>query len=450
MAKSKSKFVCSNCSFESPKWWGVCPECGSYGSMEEEIVAPKSQEEKVKRSKNHISTATVLSDVQGKEEDRFSTGIREFDRVLGGGIVDGSLVLVGGEPGIGKSTLLLQMAQLVGQKEKVLYISGEESKEQIKLRANRIDVESDNLFLLTETDMDKIEDEILAQEPRIVIIDSIQTMYSAELTSIPGSVSQIREGASRLMTIGKKQKIAIFVVGHVTKEGSIAGPKVLEHLVDTVIYFEGERFHAYRMLRAIKNRFGSTNELGVFEMTERGLNEIENPSAMMLSEKPSNVAGSVIVATMEGTRPMLTEIQALVSPSSFAVPRRTATGVDSNRMNMIIAVLEKRAGLRIQNHDIYINLTGGMRSLEPSIDLGIALAIASSFSNKPIDDKTVIFGEVGLTGEVRSVSHGERRITEAIKLGFEKVILPKGNVKKNSQIDLKGVGNIVEAIKNTH
>ncbi|MGL5439401.1 MAG: DNA repair protein RadA [Filifactoraceae bacterium] len=450
MAKIKSRFVCNNCAFESPKWWGVCPECGDYGSMVEEIIENKGHEEKVKRGKNHISVAVDIKQVKGREEDRFSTGITEFDRVLGGGIVKGSLVLVGGEPGIGKSTILLQMAQLVSEREKVLYISGEESKEQIKLRANRMYTDGGNLLLLTETNIDKIEDEIIAQSPRIVIIDSIQTMYSSEITSIPGSVSQIRESTARLMSVGKKEDIAIFVVGHVTKEGSIAGPKVLEHLVDTVIYFEGERFNAYRMLRAIKNRFGSTNELGVFEMTEKGLMEIGNPSAMMLSEKPLNVSGSVIVATMEGTRPMLTEVQALVSPSSFAVPRRTATGVDGNRMNMIIAVLEKRAGLAIQNHDIYVNLTGGMRSLEPSIDLGIALAIASSFKNKPVDDKTVIFGEVGLTGEVRSVSHGDRRINEAIKLGFERIIMPKGNVGKEINIEVRGVGNIIEAIRKAY
>ena len=360
MAKVKTKYICQQCGYESAKWWGICPECNSGGSMVEEAYTQK-ETARAKKQSSHLQKSVDLKSVEGTEADRFTTHISEFDRVLGGGIVRGSLVLIGGDPGIGKSTLLLQLAHHISKEKKVLYISGEESAQQIKLRASRLFSGDMNMLILAETNLDTIEGEILAVMPDVVVIDSVQTVSSPELTSLPGSVSQVREATGRLMNIAKANNISCFLVGHVTKEGAIAGPRVLEHLVDTVLYFEGERFNTYRMIRAVKNRFGSTNELGVFEMTDKGLIEVSNPSKILLSEHSVGAPGTAIVCTMEGTRPMLVEIQALVAPTTFAVPRRTATGIDFNRLNMLLAVLERRAGLRIQSQDVYVNLTGGIK-----------------------------------------------------------------------------------------
>ena len=436
MAKVKTKYICQQCGYESAKWWGICPECNSGGSMVEEAYTQKETARSKKQS-SHLQKSVDLKSVEGTEADRFTTHISEFDRVLGGGIVRGSLVLIGGDPGIGKSTLLLQLAHHISKEKKVLYISGEESAQQIKLRASRLFSGDMNMLILAETNLDTIEGEILAVMPDVVVIDSVQTVSSPELTSLPGSVSQVREATGRLMNIAKANNISCFLVGHVTKEGAIAGPRVLEHLVDTVLYFEGERFNTYRMIRAVKNRFGSTNELGVFEMTDKGLIEVSNPSKILLSEHSVGAPGTAIVCTMEGTRPMLVEIQALVAPTTFAVPRRTATGIDFNRLNMLLAVLERRAGLRIQSQDVYVNLTGGIKIYEPSLDLGIACAVASSFSNREIKNNVAFFGEIGLTGEIRSVSFGEKRINEALKLGFEEVIVPYSTAK-----DLKNINSI--------
>ena len=436
MAKVKTKYICQQCGYESAKWWGICPECNSGGSMVEEAYTQK-ETARAKKQSSHLQKSVDLKSVEGTEADRFTTHISEFDRVLGGGIVRGSLVLIGGDPGIGKSTLLLQLAHHISKEKKELYISGEESAQQIKLRASRLFSGDMNMLILAETNLDTIEGEILAVMPDVVVIDSVQTVSSPELTSLPGSVSQVREATGRLMNIAKANNISCFLVGHVTKEGAIAGPRVLEHLVDTVLYFEGERFNTYRMIRAVKNRFGSTNELGVFEMTDKGLIEVSNPSKILLSEHSVGAPGTAIVCTMEGTRPMLVEIQALVAPTTFAVPRRTATGIDFNRLNMLLAVLERRAGLRIQSQDVYVNLTGGIKIYEPSLDLGIACAVASSFSNREIKNNVAFFGEIGLTGEIRSVSFGEKRINEALKLGFEEVIVPYSTAK-----DLKNINSI--------
>jgi len=436
MAKVKTKYICQQCGYESAKWWGICPECNSGGSMVEEAYTQK-ETARAKKQSSHLQKSVDLKSVEGTEADRFTTHISEFDRVLGGGIVRGSLVLIGGDPGIGKSTLLLQLAHHISKEKKVLYISGEESAQQIKLRASRLFSGDMNMLILAETNLDTIEGEILAVMPDVVVIDSVQTVSSPGLTSLPGSVSQVREATGRLMNIAKANNISCFLVGHVTKEGAIAGPRVLEHLVDTVLYFEGERFNTYRMIRAVKNRFGSTNELGVFEMTDKGLIEVSNPSKILLSEHSVGAPGTAIVCTMDGTRPMLVEIQALVAPTTFAVPRRTATGIDFNRLNMLLAVLERRAGLRIQSQDVYVNLTGGIKIYEPSLDLGIACAVASSFSNREIKNNVAFFGEIGLTGEIRSVSFGEKRINEALKLGFEEVIVPYSTAK-----DLKNINSI--------
>lgn len=448
MAKVKTKFICQQCGYESAKWWGICPQCNAGGSMVEEVYNQK-EEKRVKSALSHVSKSMMLKDVDGSDVDRISTKIGEFDRVLGGGIVKGSLVLIGGDPGIGKSTLLLQLAHNLAGEQSLLYISGEESKQQLKLRASRLFKKQSDIMVMSETRMDTIEDELLSSMPDIVIIDSIQTVNSPELTSVSGSVSQVREATGRLMNIAKSTGISIFIVGHVTKEGAIAGPRVLEHLVDTVLYFEGERYNAYRMIRAVKNRFGSTNELGMFEMTDKGLLEVDNPSKILLSEHSMGSPGTAIVCTMEGTRPMLVEIQALVAPTTFAVPRRTATGLDYNRLNMLLAVLERRAGFRIQNHDVYVNLTGGIKIYEPSLDMGILCAVASSFSNKEVKTNTAFFGEVGLTGEIRAVSFAEKRVAEALKLGFKEIIMPLSSVKdikKPEGIKLTGVKNIKDAL----
>ncbi|MBC5687194.1 DNA repair protein RadA [Roseburia sp. NSJ-9] len=449
MAKGKNNvFFCQECGYESSKWVGQCPACKAWNTMVEEIVDKKSSV--THRQITEVQVAK-LNDVQSSSEKRMDTHIEELNRVLGGGIVPGSLVLVGGDPGIGKSTLLLQTCKsLSDQKIAVLYISGEESLQQIKMRADRIGIFSDEMALLCETNLDLIQGVIEERKPQVVVIDSIQTMFRENVNSAPGSVSQVREATSVLMRLAKEQGIAIFVVGHVTKEGTVAGPRVLEHMVDTVLYFEGDRYASYRILRAVKNRFGSTNEIGVFEMCQSGLREVPNPSEYMLDGKPKNASGSIVVCTMEGTRPLLVEIQALVCHSAFGMPRRTAAGVDYNRVNLLMAVLEKNVGVRLADQDAYINIAGGMKVSEPATDLGLVLAIISSFRNRPIAEDMICFGEVGLSGEVRSVNMVEQRIAEAHKLGFKQCILPKvcmKNIQKPDGMLLKGVENVREALE---
>lgn len=451
MAKIKTKYVCQDCGYENSKWLGKCPECNKWNTFVEEIEEKKSKINKEVFVIDKSSSRPLnINSIETIKEQRFSTCINELDRVLGGGVVKGSLVLVGGDPGIGKSTLLIQVSSNVANSgKKVLYISGEESASQIKMRAQRLGIQSDNLYIFAENNLSIIEAHLESVNPDLIIVDSIQTVFSPEITSAPGTVSQIKEGTSRFMKISKKMGISTFVVGHVTKEGALAGPKVLEHMVDTVLYFEGERFNTYRLVRAVKNRFGSTNELGVFEMREVGLVELENPSKILISEKPKDVAGSVIISTVEGTRPMLLELQALVSPTSFGIPKRTATGVDYNRVSLLMAVLEKRVGMQIQNQDVYINVVGGIKINEPSIDLGIVMAIASSFRNIPIDGNVAITGEVGLTGEIRAVSFIEKRIAECKKLGFKKIVIPKSNyeaVKDIKDIEICPVDSVRQAI----
>ena len=449
MAKGKNNvFFCQECGYESSKWVGQCPACKAWNTMVEEIVDKKSSV--THRQITEVQVAK-LNDVQSSSEKRMDTHIEELNRVLGGGIVPGSLVLVGGDPGIGKSTLLLQTCKsLSDQKIAVLYISGEESLQQIKMRADRIGIFSDEMTLLCETNLDLIQGVIEERKPQVVVIDSIQTMFRENVNSAPGSVSQVREATSVLMRLAKEQGIAIFVVGHVTKEGTVAGPRVLEHMVDTVLYFEGDRYASYRILRAVKNRFGSTNEIGVFEMCQSGLREVPNPSEYMLDGKPKNASGSIVVCTMEGTRPLLVEIQALVCHSAFGMPRRTAAGVDYNRVNLLMAVLEKNVGVRLADQDAYINIAGGMKVREPATELGLVLAIISSFRNRPIAEDMICFGEVGLSGEVRSVNMVEQRIAEAHKLGFKQCILPKvcmKNIQKPDGMLLKGVENVREALE---
>lgn len=449
MGKGKNNvFFCQECGYESSKWVGQCPACKAWNTMVEEIVDKKSSV--THRQITEVQVAK-LNDVQSSSEKRMDTHIEELNRVLGGGIVPGSLVLVGGDPGIGKSTLLLQTCKsLSDQKIAVLYISGEESLQQIKMRADRIGIFSDEMTLLCETNLDLIQGVIEERKPQVVVIDSIQTMFRENVNSAPGSVSQVREATSVLMRLAKEQGIAIFVVGHVTKEGTVAGPRVLEHMVDTVLYFEGDRYASYRILRAVKNRFGSTNEIGVFEMCQSGLREVPNPSEYMLDGKPKNASGSIVVCTMEGTRPLLVEIQALVCHSAFGMPRRTAAGVDYNRVNLLMAVLEKNVGVRLADQDAYINIAGGMKVSEPATDLGLILAIISSFRNRPIAEDMICFGEVGLSGEVRSVNMVEQRIAEAHKLGFKQCILPKvcmKNIQKPDGMLLKGVENVREALE---
>lgn len=457
MAKAKNTaFFCKECGYESAKWFGQCPACKEWNTFVEEPVSkPKSAKGiAVTSQRAAASSAPVpieINSVSFEENDRTSTGIAELDRVLGGGIVAGSLVLVGGDPGIGKSTLLLQMCyNLSAEGKDVLYISGEESLKQIKLRADRIGKCSGTLKLLCETSLDNIEDILTRNKPEIVIIDSIQTMYKEDVAAAPGSVSQVRETTSILMQLAKGLNITIFIVGHVTKEGTVAGPRMLEHMVDTVLYFEGDRYASYRILRGVKNRFGSTNEIGVFEMQQSGLSEVENPSEYMLNGRPENASGSVVVCLLEGTRPIMVEIQALVCDSNFGMARRTAAGTDYNRVNLLMAVLEKRAGIHMSGSDAYVNVAGGIKVSEPALDLGIVMALVSSFKNRAIDEKTVIFGEVGLAGEVRAVSQAQQRVNEAVKLGFKTCILPGvclKNIKKNDKIEIIGVNNVQEAIK---
>ena len=447
MAKKKSIYFCQNCGHEENKWLGQCPACKEWNTfVEEKITTSKSAA--AARLDSEIQVLG-LSEVKLDDTLRVQTGIQELDRVLGGGIVPGSMILVGGDPGIGKSTLLLQVCQHLAEVQNVLYISGEESLAQIKLRANRMGEFSDRLKLLCETNLDIIRSVIEKKRPATVIIDSIQTMYNEEVGSAPGSVSQVRESTNVLMQLAKGLGISIFIVGHVTKEGTVAGPRVLEHMVDTVLYFEGDRHASYRILRGVKNRFGSTNEIGVFEMRGDGLWEVQNPSEYMLNGRPENASGSVVACSMEGTRPILIEIQALVCKSNFGMPRRTATGTDYNRVNLLMAVLEKRIGLHISDYDAYVNIAGGIRMNEPAIDLGLILAIVSSYKNRPIDEKTIVFGEVGLSGEVRAVNMPQQRVAEARKLGFETCILPKVSLKSiedTSGIKLVGVNSISEVL----
>mgnify|MGYP000590291334 CR=1 FL=1 len=449
MAKSKKTvFFCKECGYESSKWLGQCPGCKEVGTFVEEPMGAKTNNN-IRRGLINNKPVTI-NQVTADDEERITTGFGELDRVLGGGVVPGGLILVGGDPGIGKSTLLLQVCRNMSNNgKKILYISGEESQTQIKLRANRMGEFSQNLLLLCETNLGIIRSVIEKEKPELVIIDSIQTMYSEDVNSAPGSVSQVRESTNVFMQLAKGLCIPIFIVGHVTKEGTVAGPRVLEHMVDTVLYFEGDRHASYRILRAVKNRFGSTNEIGVFEMRQNGLVEVENPSEYMLSGKPENASGSVVACSMEGTRPILLEIQALVARTNFGMPRRTAAGTDYNRVNLLMAVLEKRLGMNLGNCDAYVNIAGGIKMNEPAIDLGIVMALVSSYRNRPIDEKTIVFGEVGLSGEVRAVNMPEQRVAEAKKLGFETCILPEvcmKTVKDVKGIKLLGVKSVNEAV----
>ena len=451
MAKAKSVFFCKECGFESPKWVGQCPACKAWDSMVEEPNAGKKSVNKAATS-SPVKRAMPekLSAVKVQNDIRIVTGVEEFDRVLGGGIVDSSLVLVGGDPGIGKSTLLLQICRiLAGMDVDVLYISGEESVGQIKMRADRLGNFKGDIELLSENNLDNIEELVIEKKPRVVVIDSIQTMFREDIAAAPGSVSQVRETTGSLLRLAKGYGITIFIVGHVTKEGVVAGPRVLEHMVDTVLYFEGDNSTDYRVLRAVKNRFGSTNEVGVFEMRGDGLKEVRNPSEYMLQGTPIGEPGSVITATMEGTRPIMLEIQALCCQTALNIPRRTAVGIDYNRVNLLMAVLEKKLGLKLSFCDAYVNVAGGMKVNEPALDLAIVMALLSSYSNKALGEKTIVFGEVGLTGEIRGVSQAEQRAAEAAQLGYEKIILPKVNLKSVSRSGLKltGVGHITELMR---
>ena len=449
--KTGTVFFCQECGYESSKWLGQCPGCRAWNSFVEEPVKVTAKGKRVTMGVREDSKPVALSEIDLKEEDRLTTDIMELDRVLGGGIVAGSLTLVGGDPGIGKSTLLLQVCQhLAAKKVDVLYISGEESLRQIKLRAERIGSFDDHLKLLCETDLDLIDATVRNLKPQIVVIDSIQTMFRQEISAAPGSVSQVRESTAVLMQLAKVQGISIFIVGHVTKEGTVAGPRVLEHMVDTVLYFEGDRHASYRILRGVKNRFGATNEIGVFEMREAGLVEVANPSEYMLTGRPEDASGSVVVCSMEGTRPILSEIQALVCSTNFGIPRRQATGTDFNRMNLLMAVLEKRLGMQLAGCDAYVNIAGGMRILEPAIDLGIVLAIISSHRNLPLDPKMICFGEIGLSGEVRAVSMAKQRVMEAKKLGFTTCILPEVCLKDVGRVEgmqIIGVSSVMDAMQ---
>ncbi len=456
MGKSKTAFVCSQCGCETPKWVGRCPECGNWNCMEEVTKAAPLPAASVRAAVSHSPANAQelirINDIDESDEIRFHTGLEEFDRVLGGGIVKGSLVLLGGDPGIGKSTLLLQICQYLGNSLSILYVSGEESVRQLKLRANRLHVNSENLSVLASTDVDAIGSTILQNKPDIVMIDSIQTMCISAIPSSPGSITQVRECTNAFLRIAKGEDVPIFIVGHVNKDGAIAGPKVLEHIVDSVLYFEGERNLTYRILRAVKNRYGSTNEIGMFEMIDSGLSEVQNPSLMFLSGRPLNVSGSCVACIMEGTRPILAEVQALVTKTGFGTPRRTATGFDYNRMNLLLAVLEKRAGYFFGTLDVYINVVGGLRLDEPAADLSIAMALVSSLMDKPIADDVIAFGEVGLGGEIRSVTGIVDRIREAQRLGFTRAIVPKHAMSlakeiKNLTIELIPAASLKDAFK---
>jgi len=450
MAKIKSVYICSECGYESPEWYGKCPSCGEWNTMNEEIKDTSKSSPTVKsRSFSSYAKPYSITEISTDDEHRYDTGCKELNRVLGGGIVKGSLILLGGDPGIGKSTVLMQICQFMGSSLKILYVSGEESKRQLKLRANRLGVNSPNLYVMTETDVEVVCEQIKNVKPDLVMVDSIQTMNLTELNSSPGSVTQVRECTNMLMRTAKGMDVPMFVVGHVNKEGSIAGPKVLEHIVDTVLHFEGDKQMACRILRAVKNRYGSTNEIGVFEMTDTGLKEVENPSVMLLSGRPKNVSGTCVTCTIEGSRPILAETQGLATQSGYGNARRMATGYDYNRLSMLLAVLEKRAGYYFSNNDAYINIVGGLRVDEPAIDLSIAMALISSLKDTPVDENAVVFGEIGLAGEIRSVSQAQMRINEAVRLGFTRIILPYHNLKgvHCDEAELIGVRNIREAFE---
>lgn len=448
MAKKVSTvFVCNECGYESSKWLGKCPACNNWNTFVEEKAVQATTSKDRKKPQGEV---VKLNKVEKKETTRVKTGVEELDRVLGGGFVNGSLTLLGGEPGIGKSTLILQICNSLALNGKVLYVSGEESAEQIKLRADRLGIDNDNILFLSETDIDNVEVSLEKEDPKFVIIDSIQTMYSEEITSAPGSVSQVREITARIMKMCKQKEITTVIIGHVTKDGNIAGPRVLEHMVDTVLYLEGERYFTYRILRGVKNRFGSTNEIGMFEMEEKGLVEIKNPSSILISEREGNPAGSVIAVSLEGTRPLLIELQALTTFSVFGIPRRNANGIDYNRLTLLMAVLEKRANMQLGNQDVYLNIVGGIKVNEPALDLASILAVASSFKNISIKEDVVAIGEVGLTGEVRSVNMIDKRIKEAEKLGYKTCIIPESNkklLKEKYKLDIIGAKNIIDAMK---
>jgi DNA repair protein RadA/Sms len=453
MAKKNSKtvFSCQTCGYQTPKWMGKCPDCGEWQSFVEEIKTAPTQGSR--RMLTSSQTKPVPMDAIALDpEERLLTGIREFDRVLGGGLVSGSLVLIGGDPGIGKSTLMLQVLYGIAEKgSKVLYVSGEESERQMRIRSQRLSAVSPDLMVVSENDMESILLMAESVQPQVLVIDSIQTMFCSDLTSAPGSVTQVRESTMQLMLMAKKTGTPVFLVGHVTKDGAIAGPRLLEHMVDTVLYFEGDRNHVFRILRAVKNRFGSTNEIGVFEMNESGLNEVANPSAVFLSERPENVPGSVVTASMEGTRPILVELQALASSTSFGNPRRTILGIDHNRVALLVAVMEKKLGMHLMGHDIFINVAGGVKIEEPAVDMGIVAAVASSFLDRPIQKGTIILGEIGLTGEVRAIGHVETRVAEAKKMGFNRCLVPQSNLKRTTGmkgIKLIGVKTVSEAMEN--
>ena len=448
MAKAKSLYICNNCGYETAKWYGCCPGCGEWNTMEEELRTPQQQKSSKVISKSIY--AQTVGEIDVDDEIRFKTGMEELDRVLGGGIVKGSLVLLSGDPGIGKSTILLQICEFLGKNLRILYVSGEESARQIKLRANRLKVSTVNLYIMCQTDVESIVEYIKSDKPDLVIVDSIQTMCVSEISSSPGSVTQVRESTNLYMHCAKSLGIPTILVGHVNKDGNIAGPKVLEHIVDCVLYFEGERHLSYRILRAVKNRFGSTNEIGVFEMLDKGLVEVINPSLMLISGKPKNTAGTCIACVMEGSRPILAEVQGLVAASNYGNARRMSTGFDYNRMSMLLAVLEKRSGYFFSNCDAYINVVGGLRLDEPATDLSVAMALISSLKDIPIRDDTLVIGEIGLGGELRTVSYCEQRIKEAERLGFKRVIIPRHNLKTLSDgfkgnIEIVGARNVNEA-----
>lgn len=448
MAKIKSVYVCSECGYESPKWYGKCPGCDKWNTMQEEIKETIKSTAAVKKHNLIYSKPVTVNEISTEDEERFDTGFNELNRVLGGGIVKGSLVLLGGDPGIGKSTILMQICRNLPALS-ILYVSGEESKRQLKLRADRLGVTGDNLMIMTETDVEVVAEEIKSSKPDLVMIDSIQTMMIKELSSSAGSITQVRESTNLIMHTAKDFDIPVMVVGHVNKEGSIAGPKVLEHIVDTVLYFEGDKQMSCRILRAVKNRFGSTNEIGVFEMTDKGLKEVENPSQMMLSGRPKGVSGTVVTCSLEGTRPILTEIQGLATQSGYGNARRMSTGFDYNRLSMLLAVLEKRAGYYFNNMDAFVNIVGGLRIDEPAVDLAICMALISSLKDTPVLENAVAFGEVGLAGEIRSVSQAQQRVSEAVRLGFDKIILPYHNAKNvdNLGAEVIGVKNLRQAFE---
>jgi DNA repair protein RadA/Sms len=450
-SKAKTVYVCQSCGMQSPRWMGKCPDCGQWNTMVEERVEKPKDIGSSKRLRG--SEPLALNEIQAKDEDRFVTRINELDRVLGGGIVAGSVVLIGGDPGIGKSTLVLQMLRQVSElRGKTLYVTGEESPSQIKMRAQRLSVNAENLYVLAETQLEEVIRAAEGLQPQVIVVDSVQTVFTSELPSAPGSVGQVREVSGRLMLHAKRTGIPTFLIGHVTKDGAIAGPRVLEHIVDTVLYFEGDRGHAFRILRAVKNRFGSTNEIGVFEMKESGLTEVANPSEIFLAERPKDATGSVVVSSLEGTRPILAELQALVAPSKLTMPRRTCIGVDYNRVSLLLAVLEKRVGMHLMGMDVFVNIVGGLKIDEPAVDLGVIAAVASSFREKPISPATVVMGEVGLAGEVRAISQAETRLKDAAKLGFTRCILPAVNVEKMEKssslkaMELLGVRSVEEAM----